>query len=96
MEVFATECDLPYIYVDSETVAFAGLLERHRATVLELNDLISGYLRRRDEAGMHLTQLRALLQLQASGPDGGAAVGRSGNQESFSQLGIGIAMYIIL
>lgn len=78
MELLGSDCDPAFVYLDSEAVMAAGMLDRLRCLGLELNDIVQGYVQQRAVATSHLAALKASLLMRASGPDSGAAVGKSG------------------
>jgi hypothetical protein len=94
VELLECEWDLPYVYLDAEALMLAGILERLKMAALEISDQLDVYLRQRADATQLLSGLREALLMRASGPDGGAAVGRAGMHRCLSGLRCVLTSYI--
>eukprot|EP00047_Mylnosiga_fluctuans_P018626 m.73278 g.73278 ORF g.73278 m.73278 type:complete len:2574 (-) comp7714_c0_seq2:368-8089(-) len=53
VDLLTTDCEFPFVYIDSGAVVCSGILERHKAAALEISDLLDGLVRQRADARVH-------------------------------------------
>ncbi|XP_033097375.1 protein furry homolog [Anneissia japonica] len=89
LELLRSRDDCPYVYVDTETMLSANLLERHKYCVLELQEHYNTYVDKRDLTVQNLDAVKTSLKIQTmslQGPDGRSPK----NQQLFLNLQVNL------
>ena len=66
LDSIASEVHLPYVFIDEEAGSVADVLRVHQASVVEINQLLEGYVSCRESATNYLMKLKEAMR--ATGP----------------------------